>query len=155
MSLFAHAINNNSGLVFTLFSVICGILVVFAVCSNNNDVYAQKSSPQVPASTPSLQLSQQANTSDTNVPIVLRPLPGGTCPQGYHLVSGTICIKDLPSSTSQTTSTTNTTNSFSTPLSSTTQPNNTNPSNNDDNDNSNNKENFGTKILRSFNQEFK
>jgi hypothetical protein len=45
-----------------LFSVICGILVVFAVCSDNNDVYAQQSYSQVPAPTPSLQLSQQANT---------------------------------------------------------------------------------------------
>ena len=141
-------------MVFTLFSVICGILVVFAVCSNNNDVYAQKSSPQVPASTPSLQLSQQANTSDTNVPIVLRPLPGGTCPQGYHLVSGTVCIKDLPSAApTKTTPTTNTTNAFSTPLSSTTQPNGTNPSNN--NDNSDNEQNFGTKILKSFNEGIK
>ena len=76
---------------------------------------------------PSLQLSQQANTSDTNVPIVLRPLPGGTCPQGYHLVSGTVCIKDLPSAAptktipTPTPATTNTTNAFSTPLSSTTQ----------------------------------
>ena len=155
MLFFAHATNyNNSRLVFTLFSVICGILVVFAVCSNN-DVYAQQSYSPAPAPTPLSQLSQQTNNTGTNVPIVLRPLPGGTCPQGYHLVSGTVCIKDLPSSTSQTTSTTNTTNSFSTPLSSTTQPNDTNPSNNDNDNNSNNKENFGTKILRSFNQEFK
>ena len=154
MSLFAHATNNNSRLVFTLFSVICGILVVFAVCSDNNHVYAQQSYSQVPAPTPSLKLSQQANTSDTNVPIVLRPLPGGTCPQGYHLDSGTVCIKDLPSAaptkiipTPTIPATTNTTNAFSTPLSSTTQPNDTNPSNNE--------ENFGTKILKSFNQEFK
>jgi hypothetical protein len=151
---FAHATNyNNSRLLFTLFSVIGGILV-FDLCSNN-DVYAQQSYSPAPAPTPLSQLSQQTNNTGTNVPIVLRPLPGGTCPQGYHLVSGTICIKDLPSSTSQTTSTTNTTKSFSTPLSSTTQPNNTNPSNNDNNDNSNIRENFGTKILRSFNQEFK
>jgi hypothetical protein len=92
--------------------------------------------------------------SDTNVPIVLRPLPGGICPQGYHLVSGTVCIKDLPSAaptkiipTPTIPATTNTTNAFSTPLSSTIQPNDTNPSNNE--------ENFGTKILKSFNQEFK
>ena len=154
LSLFAHVTNhNNSRLLFTLFSVMGGILV-FALCGNS-DVYAQQSYSPASAPTPSSQLSQQANNTGTNVPIVLRPLPGGTCPQSYHLVSGTVCIKDLPSSTSQTTSTTNTTNSFSTPLSSTTQPNNTNPSDNDNNDNSNNKENFGTKILRSFNQEFK
>jgi hypothetical protein len=157
LSLFAHTTNNNySGLVFTLFSVICSILVVFAVCSDNNDVYAQQSSPHVPVPTPLLQSSQQANTSDTNVPIVLRPLPGGTCPEGYHLVSGTVCIKDLPSAALTKTTpaptptipaTTNTTNAFSTPLSSTTQPNDTNPSNGE--------ENFGTKILKSFNREFK
>jgi hypothetical protein len=147
---FAHATNyNNSRLLFTLFSVIGGILV-FDLCSNN-DVYAQQSYSPAPAPTPLSQLSQQTNNTGTNVPIVLRPLPGGTCPQGYHLVSGSVCIKDLPSSTS----TTNMTNSFSTTLSSTAQPNNTNPSNKDNNDNSNIKENFGTKILRSFNQEFK
>jgi hypothetical protein len=131
-----------------------GGILVFALCSNSN-VYAQQSYSPASAPTPLSQLSQQTNKTGTNVPIVLRPLPGGTCPQSYHLVSGTVCIKDLPSSTSQTTSTTNMNNSFSTPLSSTTQPNNTNPSDNDNNDNSNNKENFGTKILRSFNQEFK
>ena len=147
---FAHATNyNNSRLLFTLFSVIGGILV-FDLCSNN-DVYAQQSYSPAPAPTPLSQLSQQTNNTGTNVPIVLRPLPGGTCPQGYHLVSGSVCIKDLPSSTS----TTNMTNSFSTTLSSTAQPNNTNPSNKDNNDNSNIKENFGTKILKSFNQEFR
>jgi hypothetical protein len=69
------------------------------------------------------------------------------------LVSGTVCIKDLPSAAptktipTPTPATTNTTNAFSTPLSSTTQPNDTNPSNNE--------QSFGTKILKSFNQEFK
>jgi hypothetical protein len=42
--------------------------------------------------------SGSSNTgATTNVPIVLKPLPGGTCPQGYHLVSGSVCIKDVPS----------------------------------------------------------
>ncbi len=129
---------------------------VFAVCSFNNDVYAQQPYSPAPPSTTSPQLAQQANNTGTNVPIVLQPLPGGTCPQGYHLVSGTVCIKDLPSAAPTKTTpptTTNTTNAFSTPLSSTTQTNGTNPSNN--NDNSDNEQNFGTKILKSFNQELK
>ena len=167
LSLFAHTTNNNySGLVFTLFSVICGILVVFAVCSDNNDVYAQQSSSQVPVPTPLLQSSQQANTSDTNVPIVLRPLPGGTCPQGYHLVSGAVCIKDLPSAAAPTKTAaptpaiptaTSTTKSFSAPTPSTTNEHNGISSTNNDNnnDNPNNEENFHTKILKSFNKEFK
>ena len=150
---FAHATNyNNSRLLFTLFSVIGGILV-FDLCSNN-DVYAQQSYSPAPAPPPLSQLSQQTNNTGTNVSIVLRPLPGGTCPQGYHLVSGTVCIKDLPSAApTKKTPTTNTTNAFSTPLSSTTQPNGTNPSNN--NDNSDNEQNFGTKILKSFNEGIK
>ncbi len=131
---------------------------VFAVCSINDNVYAQQPYSPAPSSTPSPQLAQQANNTGTNVPIVIRPQPGGTCPQGYHLVSGTVCIKDLPSSAaSQTTpATTNTTNSFSSPLSSTAQSNDTNPPNNgNNNDNSNNEQSFGTKILKSFNQGFK
>ena len=35
----------------------------------------------------------------TNVPIVLRPLSGGGCPSGYHLVSGVMCIKDVKPTT--------------------------------------------------------
>jgi hypothetical protein len=104
-------------------------------------------------------------TTTTNVPIVLRPLPGGTCPIGYHLVSGTVCIKDLPSTARQTIpttskpTTTNATRSF-TPIPSSTatisQPGDTNPTNNDKNNkNPNNEENFNTKILKSFNKKFK
>ena len=104
-------------------------------------------------------------TTTTNVHIVLRPLPGGTCPTGYHLVSGTVCIKDIPSSAQQQTTpaalptTTNATKSL--PVSSspaTTQPSHTNPTKNDNNKdaaNSNNEENFHTKILKSFNKKFK
>jgi hypothetical protein len=99
----------------------------------------------------------------TNVPIVLRPLPGGTCPTGYHLVSGTVCIKDLPSAAQQTIpttskpTTTNATKSLSIPSRSTTSKlTDTNPTNNDDNNNSNeNKENFKSDILKSFNEEIK
>ncbi len=100
----------------------------------------------------------------TNVPIVLRPLPGGTCPIGYHLVSGTVCIKDLPSTARQTIPTTskpttNATRSFTPIPSSTTtisQPGDTNPTNSDKNNNNpNNEENFNTKILKSFNKKFK
>ena len=104
-------------------------------------------------------------TTTTNVPIVLRPLPSGTCPTGYHLVSGTVCIKDIPSSAQQQTTpaaliptTTNATKSL--PISSspaTTQPSHTNPTKNENNNaaNSNNEENFHTKILKSFNKKFK
>jgi hypothetical protein len=127
---------------------------VFVVCSISDNVYAQPPYSPAPPSTPPPQLAQQANNTGPNVPIVIRPQPGGTCPQGYHLVSGTVCIKDLPSAApTKTTPTTNTTNAFSTPLSSTTQPNGTNPSNN--NDNSDNEQNFGTKILKSFNEGIK
>jgi hypothetical protein len=131
---------NYSKFIFTIFPAAVSILVL-AIWS---DVYAQQPySAQLPP--------QQANSTG-NVPIVVRPLSGGTCPQGYHLVSGSVCIKDLPSSVApQTAPTTNTTNSF--PISSpsttaTSQPNDTNPSNN-------NEENFGTKILKSFNQQIK
>ncbi|HJT48784.1 MAG TPA: hypothetical protein VJ729_11440 [Nitrososphaeraceae archaeon] len=159
VSLFAHTATDNSRLVFTLFSIMCDILVVvFVVCSNNNDVYAQQSYSPAPAQAPLSQLPQQTNNTGANVPIVLRPLPGGTCPQGYHLVSGTVCIKDLPSATATKTThaipaTTNKTNASS-PLPFTIQQNDANPSSNN-NDNSNNEQNFGTKILKSFNQGFK
>ena len=131
---------NYSRLIFTIFPAAASILVL-AIWS---DVYAQQPySAQLP--------SQQTNTTG-NVPIVVRPLSGGSCPQGYHLVSGSVCIKDLPSSAaSKTAPDTNTTNSFpiSSPSTATTsQPNDTNPTNN-------NEENFGTKILKSFNQEIK
>jgi hypothetical protein len=104
-------------------------------------------------------------TTMTNVPIVLRPLPGGTCPTGYHLVSKTVCIKDMPSSAQQQTmpaglipTTTNVTKSL--PISSssaTSQSSHNNPTKNDNVNaaNSNNEENFHTKILKSFNKKFK
>ena len=105
-------------------------------------------------------------TTTANVPIVLRPLPGGTCPTGYHLVSGTACIKDLPSSAQQQTTpaaliptTTNVTKSLSISSSPSTaaQPSHNNPTKNDNKNaaNSNNEENFHTKILKSFNKKFK
>lgn len=152
---------NYPRLIFTIFLAVSSILVL-AIWS---DIYAQQS--YSPSSIPLLQSPQLANGAgsgnSTNVPIVLRPLPSGSCPQGYHLVSATVCIKDIPSSdtsqTSPTPTTTNTTNSFSTPSPSTTsQPNGNNPTNNDENNNnnsSNNEQNFGTKILKSFNQEFR
>jgi hypothetical protein len=138
---------NYSRFIFTIFPAAASILVL-AIWS---DVHAQQ--PYSPPSAPASQLAQQANSTG-NVPIVLRPLPGGSCPQGYHLVSSSVCIKDLPSSAASKTpppGRTNTTNSFSIPSPSTTttsQPNGTNPTNN-------NEENFGTKILKSFNQEFR
>ncbi|MFL6454623.1 MAG: hypothetical protein ACJ71L_11570 [Nitrososphaeraceae archaeon] len=109
--------------------------------------------------------SRMITTTTTNVPIVLRPLPGGTCPTGYHLVSKTVCIKDMPSSAQQQTTpaaliptTTNVTKSL--PISSssaTTQSSHNNPTKNDNKNaaNSNNEENFHTKILKSFNKKFK
>src|ERR671933_723653 len=140
LSLFAHTTDNNPRLVFTLFSVMCDILVVvFAVCSNNNDVYAQQSYSPAPAQTPLSQLPQQTNNTGANVPIVLRPLPGGTCPQGYHLVSGTVCIKDLPSTAAtKTIPTAATTNGTIPPPSATiSQPSGTSSSGNDKNTNDN------------------
>ena len=98
-------------------------------------------------------------TTTANVPIVLKPLPGGTCPQDYHLVSGTVCIKDLPSAVPiKTTPTAATTNATIPPPSATTsQASGTISSSNDKNtnDNADNQENFKTKILKSFNKKFK
>ena len=124
--------------------------------------------PTAPASPiPLSQLPKQSNstgssgiTTTTDMPIVVRPLPGGACPQGYHLVSGAVCIKDItpPTKTTAsplpTTPITNSTKSSSLPLPSANQPN-TNPASNDSNSDSNNEENFNTKILKSFNKEFK
>ena len=122
--------------------------------------------PIAPQSLSSLsQLPKQTNSNENGIPIVLRPFPGGTCPQGYHLVSGAVCIKDLPSAAASTKTTptttipttTSTTKSFSVPSSpsTTSQHNGISSTNNNNNDNSNNEENFHTKILKSFNKEFK
>src|SRR4051794_21474541 len=118
---------NYSRLIFTIFSAIASILA-FAIWSNNNNniyVYAQQLYSPSASPTPLSQLPQQTNnntgsgSSNSSIPIVLRPLPGGTCPSGYHLVSGAVCIKDIAQSASpQTTSaipTTNATKSFSIP----------------------------------------
>ncbi|MFL6325179.1 MAG: hypothetical protein ACJ72C_10505 [Nitrososphaeraceae archaeon] len=120
--------------------------------------------------TPLSQLPKQTDstgsgsvTTTNNVPIVVRPPPGGACPSGYHLVSGAVCIKDItpPTKTTppppppSTTPITNATKSFSIPLASASRPNTT-PANNDKNSaDSNNEDNFNTKILKSFNKEFK
>ena len=132
--------------------------------------------PQTMTSSPSAQFpnstasanNNSITTKTSNAPIVLRPLPGGKCPTGYHLISEAVCIKDLPSAvaltkttptpTIPTTTTTNATKSFPIPSpSATSQPSSTKPTNNDKNSkNSNNEEeNFNTKILKSFNKEFK
>ena len=150
---------NYSRLIFTIFSAIASILV-FAIWSNNNNtyVYAQQLYSPSASPTPLSQLPQQTNnntgsgnSSNSSIPIVLRPLPGGTCPSGYHLVSRAVCIKDIAQSAApQTTSaipTTNATKSFSIPSPAPSQPNATNPTNNE--------ENFNTKILKSFNEELK
>ena len=100
-------------------------------------------------------------TTTTNASIVLRPLSGRTCPIGYHLVSGTVCIKNLPSVAEQTvrssSNPTNATKSFSIPSPLTTgKLKDTNPTNNDENNNPNqNKENFKSEILKSFNKKIK
>jgi hypothetical protein len=154
---------NYSRLIFTIFSAIASILA-FAIWSNNNNnniyVYAQQLySPSAPP-TPLSHLPQQTNnnagsgnsSNSSSIPIVLRPLAGGTCPSGYHLVSRAVCIKDIAQSVApQTTSaiqTNNATKSFSIPSPApASQPNATNPTNNE--------ENFNTKILKSFNEELK
>jgi hypothetical protein len=153
---------NYSRLIFTIFSAIASILA-FAIWSNNNNniyVYAQQLYSPSASPTPLSQLPQQTNnntgsgnsSNSSSIPIVLRPLPGGTCPSGYHLVSRAVCIKDIAQSAApQTTSaipTTNATKSFSIPPPAPpSQPNATNPTNNE--------ENFNTKILQSFNGEVK
>ncbi|MFL6402270.1 MAG: hypothetical protein ACJ71M_02150 [Nitrososphaeraceae archaeon] len=149
---------NYSRLIFTIFSAIASILA-FAIWSNNNNiyVYAQQLYSPSASPTPLSQLPQQTNnntgsgSSNSSVPIVLRPLPGGTCPSGYHLVSGAVCIKDIaqsaPPRTTSAIPTTNATKSFSIPSPAPSQPNGTNPTNNE--------ENFNTKILKSFNEELK
>ena len=162
---------NYTRLIFTIFLAVIGILV-FAIWSNNNSIYVYTQQSYSPSTSPASptqlsQLPQQTNSTGngsiiaTNLPIVLRPLPGGTCPLGYHLVSGTVCIKDITPPASQSTSTpaippNNTTNSFSIPSPSASQLNGTNPTNNDNNSaDANNQENFNTTILKSYNQEFK
>jgi hypothetical protein len=153
---------NYSRLIFTIFSAIASILA-FAIWSNNNNniyVYAQQLYSPSASPRPLSQLPQQTNnntgsgnsSNSSSIPIVLRPLPGGTCPSGYHLVSRAVCIKDIAQSAApQTTSaipTTNATKSFSIPPPAPpSQPNATNPTNNE--------ENFNTKILKSFNEELK
>jgi hypothetical protein len=97
-------------------------------------------------------------TTTANVPIVQRPLPGGTCPQGYHLVSGSVCIKDLPSTaTTKTIPTAVRTNATipPPPSSTTSQPSETSSNGKNTKDNADNQENFKTKILKSFNKKFK
>lgn len=149
---------NYTRLTFAISSAIAGILV-FAIWVNGIEVYAQR------YYSPSLlllsDLSKQSNStgsgSNVTAPVVLRPLAGGICPQGYHLVSGSVCIKDItPSPTkttpkasipTQATQTTNSTKSFSIPSPSSGQPNDSNATNN--------QENFNTKILKSFNNDFK
>jgi hypothetical protein len=151
------------------------------ICGISKTVKPPLASAATPKTTSSL-LTQLPNSSGsgsntgvtTNVPIVLKPLPGGTCPQGYHVVSGSVCIKDLPSAAqtktttptaSLPTATTNVTipppppsssSSSSTTTSSTTsQPSDTSNNDKNTNDNSDNQENFKTKILKSFNKKFK
>jgi hypothetical protein len=155
-----------------MFSAVASILV-FATLSNNIHVYAQQSySPSTststasPSPTPLSQFLKQTNstgtgsnvTMTTNMPIVVRPLSSGTCPTGYHLVSGAVCVKDISPTTKTTLSSTPTsepTRSFPIP-SSTANERNANSANNDkDSSDSNNEENFNTKILKSFNKEFK
>jgi hypothetical protein len=217
---------NYSRLLFTIFSIIGGILV-FAVWSNIQAYAQPSSSPPSTAGSPSTMISPEIKakmcdpsnpdlkvvnttearicgisktvklplasssssaaatplaylpnstgnntgvpTTTTNLPIVLQPLAGGKCSKGYHLVSGAVCIKDLPSATLTKTTptptvppaTTNATKSSPPIPSSTTttsQPGDTNPTNHDDkknNNNPNNEENFNTKILKSFNKKFK
>jgi hypothetical protein len=153
---------NYSRLIFTIFSAIASILA-FAIWSNNNNniyVYAQQLYSPSASPTPLSQLPQHTNnntgsgnsSNNSSIPIVLRPLAGGTCPSGYHLVSKAVCIKDIAQSAApQTTSaipTTNATKSFSIPSPAPpSRPNATNLTNNE--------ENFNTKILKSFNEELK
>src|SRR5919201_247701 len=108
---------NYTRFIFTIFLAGFGILV-FATWNNN--IYAQQLYSPPPTSiapvppTPLSQLPQQTNNSNgngngnsTNVPIVLRPLPGGTCTTGYHLGYGSVCNKDLPSAATQSQKTPN------------------------------------------------
>ena len=165
--------NPDLKVVNTTESGICGIaktvkppLLSAAATPPQTTISSPSAAPlaQLPNSTISNNNNNTGITMTTNVPIVLRPLPGGTCPTGYHLVSGTVCIKDLPSTARQTIpttskpiTTTNATKSFSIPpLSATSKLNDTNPTNNDDNNSSNdNKENFKSEILKSFNEGIK
>jgi hypothetical protein len=151
---------------------ICGIPKTVGPALASSVAPPPKTKASSPSVAPLAQSSKNTGSSNntssgvtTSVPIVLQPLPGGTCPTGYHLVSGTVCIKDSPSSAQQQTTpaaliptTTNATKSP--PISSspaTTQPSRTNPTKNDNNNaaNSNNEDNFHTKILKSFNKKFK
>jgi hypothetical protein len=126
--------------------------------------------------TPVLPVSRSQSVSDSNsttgsstanatkIPIVVKPIKGGSCPLGYYMVSGSVCIKDITLPAPQTTSTastpsplhtTNLSKSSPLPLPSASQLN-VNATNSDQKiSGSSNDENFNTKILKSFNKEFK
>jgi hypothetical protein len=119
----------------------------------------QRPLPQLPESTNNNNTSGSSSlTATSSIPIVVKPLAGGICTQGYHLVSGSVCIKDINTPTKTTSSATPTSQlprTMSVPSSTTNQPNTSSPNNDKDSADSNSEENFNTKILKSFNKQFK
>jgi hypothetical protein len=118
----------------------------------------QRPLPQLPKSTNNNTSDSSSLTATTSIPIVVKPLAGGICTQGYHLVSGSVCIKDISPTTKTTSSATPTSQvprTMSVPSSTTDQPNTSSTKNDKDSADSNSKENFNTKILKSFNKQFK
>ena len=67
-----------------------------ATTTNNNNAITPSAS-QLPKQNGNTGVSKE--TTATNLPVVLRPLSGGGCPSGYHLVSEATCIKDIKPTT--------------------------------------------------------
>jgi len=66
----------------------------------------QRPLPELPKSTNNNTSGSSSLTATTSMPIVVKPLAGGICTQGYHLVSGSVCIKDINAPTKPTSSAT-------------------------------------------------
>lgn len=119
----------------------------------------QRPLPQAPKSTNNNNTSGSSSlTATTSIPIAVKPLAGGICTQGYHLVCGSVCIKDISPTTkpiSSGTPTSQVPRTMSVPSSTTNRPNTSSANNDKDSADSNSEENFNTKILKSFNKQFK
>jgi hypothetical protein len=111
----------------------------------------QRPLPQLPKSTNNNNTSGSSSlTATTSIPIVVKPLAGGICTQGYHLVSGTVCIKDINTPTKPTSSATTTSQvprTIPVPSSTTNQPNTSSANNDKDSADSNSEEIFNTKDI--------
>jgi hypothetical protein len=72
-----------------------------ATTNNNSTIIPASQLPKQTGNT----AGGKGTTTAANIPLVLRPLSGGACPSGYHLVSGVTCIKDVTSTRTRKTTT--------------------------------------------------